>query len=392
MDKKKTLQDIFDDEDDFGLLDVKPKANPVRNEDERLVSSFKEINQFFEKNNREPQPNNVQEFSLYSRLKGIRENEHKKEALLKYDTHHLLIFAKKEINSFDDIFEDDSLGLLESEAESIFDLKNVPTQDERESAEYIARRKPCKDFEEYEQMFKSCQQEIKLGKRNLIPFLERYLKEGTFFIQNGILVYLEKISDATKDKNGKIDGRTRCIFENGTESDMLLRSLGKGLYENGFVVSEDKDMVNESLMKNFNIITEEDKEAGFIYVLKSKSNDPKIKTIPNLYKIGFSKIAVEERIKNAENEPTYLMASVSIVTAFKCYNMNPQKLEQLLHTFFGSACLNIDIFDKKGVRHTPREWFIAPIDIIQKSIELIISGEVIGYKYDVGNEIIVNRG
>ena len=43
-------------------------------------------------------------------------------------------------------------------------------------------------------------------------------------------------------------------------------------------------------------------------------------TIQNLYKIGYSSIPVEERIKSAEQEPTYLMAPVKIVTTFKCYN------------------------------------------------------------------------
>ena len=85
------------------------------------------------------------------------------------------------------------------------------------------------------------------------------------------------------------------------------------------------------------------------------------------------------------------MADVHIVMAYKCYNMNPQKLEQLLHNFFGSSCLNIDIFDKNGTRHTPREWFIAPLDIIEQVIHMIISGEIVGYRYNSGAEEIVGR-
>lgn len=46
-----------------------------------------------------------------------------------------------------------------------------------------------------------------------------------------------------------------------------------------------------------NIQTEKDEEVGFIYVLKSRSQDQKNCSIENLYKIGYSKIAVEERIK-----------------------------------------------------------------------------------------------
>jgi hypothetical protein len=138
-------------------------------------------------------------------------------------------------------------------------------------------------------------------------------------------------------------------------------------------------------------VTDEDKEAGFIYILKSKSTKREIKEIQNLYKIGYSTVAVEERIKNASQEPTYLMADVHIVMTYKCFNMNPQKLEQLLHNFFGKACLNIDVFDKEGNRHTPREWFIAPLDVIEQAAHLIVSGEIINYRYDSENEEIVIR-
>ena len=135
----------------------------------------------------------------------------------------------------------------------------------------------------------------------------------------------------------------------------------------------------DEFIEKFNDITDNDKAAGYIYVLRSKSKDERIATIENLYKIGYSTDAVEERIKNAINDPTYLMAEVKIETAWKCYNMNPQKLEQLLHNFFGRACLNIDIFDENKRRHTPREWFVAPLEVIDQAIELIISGEIIKF-------------
>ncbi len=123
-------------------------------------------------------------------------------------------------------------------------------------------------------------------------------------------------------------------------------------------------------------------------MLRSLSDKPEIKSIKHLYKIGFSKTSPEERIKNASQDPTYLMASVSIVTAFKCFNMNPQKLEQLLHTFFGSACLNVDIFDENGRRYIPREWFVVPLSIIEQAIHLVMNGEIINYRYNAEREII----
>ncbi len=384
MDKNKILDEIFAN-DPFGLLNVKPASTPVRNEDERLVASFQEINEFYEKHNREPQPGgSPQEYMLYSRLKGLRENESKSILLDPEDKYGLLKVEKKEINSFDDILEDDSLGILDSDEEGIFDLKHVPKETTR--PDYVARRKPCKDFQDFEHYFKQCQADLTKGKRRLYPFKnEQQIEKGYFFVLKGVLLYVEEVGERKPDEHGKVNARLRCIFENGTESDMLLRSLAAELYKDGRRVTEHEDKFLDPLKG----ISEDDKEAGFIYVLKSKSKDGKILAIDNLYKIGYSKIAVEERIKNAESDPTYLMASVSIVTVFQCYNMNPQKLEQLLHNFFGNSCLNIDVFDKKGNRHTPREWFIAPLPVIEDAINFIVSGEIIDYRYDPVRQEIV---
>jgi hypothetical protein len=400
MDKKKTLDDIFDEEDELGLLDIKPKVAAGRNEDERLTASFEELNAFYEKHKREPQPNGgMQERGLYSRLKGLRENPTKAAMLQSHDRFGLLKSVQKEINSLDDIFDDDAPGLLDDEGEGLFELKHVrPLERERAEADFIARRKPCKDFTKYETLLQSVQKDLANGKRKLLDFKQSNLREGAFYVHNGLLFLLEKVTITQKEqylpdgKRLREDGRTRCIFENGTESNMLKRSVEKILYTNGQVVSENADTVVESFRETFSDITDEDQKAGFIYILKSKSTNPEISGVANLYKIGYSKIPVEERIKNARLEPTYLMADVRIVMAYQCYNMNPQKLEQLLHTFFGSSCLDVDVFDRDGRRHTPREWFIAPLSIIEQAIQLILSGEVVKYRYDAVDEIIVARG
>lgn len=397
MDKKSILDEIFDN-DPFGLLNVKPSTSPARNEDERLVASFQEINDFYEINNREPeQGGGIQEHQLYSRLKSLRENPAKIEMLQTHDKYGLLNYEQKEINSLDDILNDDSLGLLDDDSEGLFEFKHIKKQDERASADFVAQRKPCKDFDKYESIFKEVQKDLSNSKRKLIPFKEENLRAGDFYVHNGVLLLLEHVDfeeEVQEFKSGnriRKDGRTRVIFENGTESNMLYRSLYKALLANGKAVSENVDKVNEEFKEKFGNITDEDKEAGFIYILKSKSEKQKIREIQHLYKIGFSKIAVEERIKNASQEPTYLMADVRIVMAYKCYNMNPQKLEQLLHNFFGNSCLNMDVFDNEGNRHTPREWFIAPLDIIEQAIHLIISGDIVKYRYDSTHEQIVTR-
>lgn len=396
MDKQRVLDEIFGN-DPFGLLNIKASAPAARTEDERLLASFQEIVDFYEKQQREPAPGtDIQERQLYARLKSLRENPEKKAILQPYDAHNLLHSVQKEFNSLEDIFSDDSLGLLDDDT-GLFDFKHIKMPDERASTDFVARRKPCLDFELYEPRFKLVQQDLATNKRKLLPFKEDNLRAGDFYVHNGVLLYLEQVDfqeEVQPFKSGarfRKDGRTRVIFENGTESNMLYRSLYKSLLANGKAVSQNEDEVRTEFLEKFGNVLEDDEEAGFIYILKSKSERTEIKAIHNLYKIGYSKTAVEDRIKNAAQEPTYLMANVRIVMAFKCYNLNPQKLEQLLHNFFGEACLSVDVFDLGGNRHTPREWFIAPLSVIEQAIQLIISGDVVQYRYDAFEEIIVKR-
>jgi len=376
-----SLDDILSD-DPLGLLN-EPKARAkALNEDDRLLVSFEEINSFIEQNGCEPKKStDMNERTLYSRLKGIRENLEKIKALKPYDRFNIL--EEIEINSIDDILNDDVFGLLGDAGDDIFTLKHIPK--EREQTDFIAQRKPCKDFSKYEAILKKVQHDLKSGKRKLVKFNEKHFEDGNFFILKGVLAYLEKITNLKKDKFNKLDSRTRIIFENGTESNMLLRSFGKGLYEDGYFVSEHEDKVLDKLSP----IGKEDEESGYIYILESLSQDDRIMTIENLYKIGYSTTDVRERIKNAINEPTYLMAPVKIISAYKAYNMNTQKFEQLIHRFFGNSCLNIDIFGANGERFMPREWFIAPLDIIEQVIELIITGEIVNYRYDSDKEMLI---
>ena len=373
MDNKEKLLEIFNN-DPLGLLDVKPTPTAAKTEEERLVSSFREINTFIHKHGRHPEKSmDIHERKLHSRLEAIRGDKTKKLALIAYDEHDLLDLSddkSQEVHSIDDIFSGDALGILDGDGEDIFKIEHVPQQ--REEADYIARRKECKEFDIYEPLFKQCQADLKAGKRKLVKFNEKYLVDKTFFVLKGMLGYLVK-RDVSKGKFSKIDGRIYCVFENGTESNMLFRSLGKGLYEDGYMVTEHEEKTLDRLSQ----IKDEDNATGYIYILKSLSDNPQIKEMKNLYKIGFSRVPVEDRIGNAKNETTYLMADVEVIAEYQCYNMNPQKFEQLLHNFFGKVCLNIDIFDSEGNRHTPREWFQVPLDVVDEAIDYILSGEIV---------------
>lgn len=381
-----SLDDILNDSDFGDIFVAKPKAAPIT-ADTRLIESFEEINRFIDDNQREPlEANDVRERPLFIRLQGFRNDKARSELLAKYDRHKLLSKVLYEPKSIDDILQDDDLSQIFEDENSIFDLKHVSHISKRQEADLVARRKICKNFAQYEPLFKECQAELKSGKRNLIKFNEQSLTPNTFFIVNGVLGYLETIYDLIKDKNSKLDGRIYCVFENGTESNMLFRSLGKMLYQNGYIVSSSNSDDIAEFSRGFNLVTDEDTQTGFIYILKSKSTNPKINSIENLYKIGYSTIPVEERIKNAENDPTYLMAPVEVISIYQCYNLNPQKFEHIIHTFFAKACLKLDVFGEDGKRYNPREWFILPLAVIEEAIAHIISGEISQYQFDAARQ------
>ena len=385
MDKEKLLELIEDD--DLGLLDVKPRQANGMTEDERLAESFFEITTFYREHGREPENDmaNVQESRLAMRLSNLRKDPEKIKELVDLDEFDLLQ-PTKEIESIDDIFEDDDLDILGGEEQdSIFNLKHVPKS--IQAADFIANRETCAGFEQYEPLFQQCHVDLKSGKRTLFQTVrEDQIHEGQFFVLGGVMLYLASIGEDAK-KTRRKDPRLYCIFENGTESNMLFRSLIKALLTDGRCVTEHEDR----LMDDLNNISGEDSQTGHIYVLKSLSTNPDIAPIKDLYKIGFSTVPVEERIKNAADDPTYLMAPVHIVETFECFNLNPQKLELLLHRFFGKVCLAVDVFDNAGKRHTPREWFIAPLPVIEESIELIISGEIIDHIYDEDLQLITKK-
>lgn len=389
LDKDSVLDEIFASDLD-GILDTRPRATPAQNEDQRLVATFEEINTFIDEQGKEPIRNmsDMHEAKLFSRLKGLREQADKMQQLQPYDRHNLFKQEEQiEINSIDDIFGGDDFGLLEDE-EDIYTLTHVEKYDAKKAdADFVATREKCEEFDKYEKLFVECQADLKEQKRRLVPSIERQLHVGTFCVLDGVLLYIAEIKHAQRGNSNKLNRRTLLIFENGTQSRMLLRSLGKRLKDAGKMVTP-RD--GEEL-SGLNQISKDDESTGYIYVLKSKSQDDRIQSMANLFKIGFSSTEIRERIKNAENEPTYLMAPVSLVSAYETYNMNPYKLEQLLHRFFGNSCLNLDIQGNDGKAHRPREWFIAPIDVIENAIELIISGAIVDYRYDADIEKIVEK-
>ena len=392
LDYDKELKKILT-EDPLDILRL--KITQTITIDQRLKESFEQINLFIDKNNNEPtETSNISERKLFSRLKQIK-NDYEKVLILKSFDRHNLFQNVKEIKTVDDILDNDVLGLLEDDPENIFDIKNIPKN--KAKADFVARRKPCKNFKDYEHLFKKTQTDIKNGEKKLITFKESHLKIDRYFVLDGILLYLEKIekeqlkefNDKSQGKRKRFDPRIHCIFENGLESNMYFRSLSKELYNNGSTVIHSNDEALEEFKEGFGGIADTDIATGYIYVLSSFSKKTEINSIKDLYKIGYCTTNVEDRIKNAENETTYLMAPVKIVSAYKTFNLNPQKFENIVHNFFSERCLDIKIADKRGDYKMPKEWYIVPIDVIEKVIQLIINNQHLNYRFDhLTNKII----
>ena len=398
--KYKSLDEVFGD-DEFHLIDDGRKLRKVKTTDQRLVDSFEEINKFLEEHGRLPEDNmsNIAEFELNARLNGFKNNPDKIAQLKELDIHNLLPEVKKEqlpkkeestkeITSFDDIFEDDFLSEIEPDDAGLFDLKHVKKPSERKETDFVAKRKSCENFDKYEHLFKQVHRELREGSRKLLDFKQADLKEGGFYVHNGVLLNLVSV-EWTKAiqsfKSGKLnrpDGRTFTVFENGTESQMMFQSLYKALHENGKSITENSERAREDFLKNFGTVNKDDEYGGYIYILQSKSQDKYISSIKNLYKVGFCSTTVEQRIKDAHKQPTYLMSPVKHVTSWKCFNMDANTFEGLLHKLFGDVRLDVTVTDLDDKKHQPREWFILPLEVIEQAVNLIMTGQIVNYSYD----------
>lgn len=393
--KKDKLSEIFES-DLLGLLAVdEPKAAPVSPQDSRLIDSFQEISDFYEINQRCPElGDDIGEYRLASRLAAIKKDPKKVKTLLPYDYYNLLESEETKSVSVEELISDDPLGLLDGddETDSIYTLSHVKPS-ERLRPDYIAHRKVCKDFDLYEEAFQQIHDDLEHGRRRLVEFKEGDLHEGCYYVLRGVVLYLEQnlaVKQKIEYKSGakvRREGRTRCIFDNGTESSMLYRSLGKALKLDGFCIS---DLIEQS--KGSVSIDASDVQNGYIYVLRSLSRAPQIRSIRNLYKIGYCSGDVTTRIKNAIHEPTYLMNDVKMVLTVRCYNLDVPYLEASIHSFFSNVNVYFEVRDDEGIMHYPKEWFTVPLNIIEEAIPLIVDKKIDSYRYDKNLQMIIQKG
>ena len=292
----------------------------------------------------------------------------------------------------EEIFNDPLLNISEREVE-LFDIPADmrKSMECRNKADYVAQRRLCADFEQYRPLFRQVHQDLRQGKRCLVRISKTInLQAGHFYIVEGQMLLLESIGERITSSNFLPDARTRCIYENGTESDILLQTLRKNVVGGGYAITELQEEMESKFFTNDDI-TNDDKVTGYIYVLSSLSDNPTIKEQKNLYKIGYSTNSVEERIANAAHEPTYLMAPVKIVATYKVVNLHSQKFEDMVHQILKPVQFHVTVVDDDGLSHEPKEWFVVPLNVIDIIIARIMDNSILGYTYNAAMQCLERR-
>ncbi len=373
-------------------VEAKKKSQYTQRE-ERIISGFEDIVNFYKEHGRAPQLSesaDIFEKIYATRLSRLKDLEEAKSLLLEMDEHKLLSGEAPQLT--DDMSDDDILSELAVEApasSSITELKHVKPRSHINSADTVAARKKCEDFEKYKQTFIDVANDVKTGKRSTPLFKDdASISQGDFFILSGQILYIDKKGQDFTNKYDRIDSKLRVIYDNGTETpDMLMRSLQRALNkdENGRRIESDKNT------KLFSENEEEsDTQSGVIYVLRSDSEYPLVQENRDvIHKIGFTGSDVNKRITSAKFDPTFLMADVEVVATYKLANVNRARLEKLIHRFFADARLEIQIKDRFGKNVTANEWFMVPLFIIDEMIEKLKDGTLDKYKYDKDSAAII---
>lgn len=384
-----SLDDLRDELSDF----AEPRKQAGRSaREERIIAGFEEIQRFVEQHGHLPrhgEENDIFERLYAVRLDRLRTLDECRLALEPMDHQGLLTGTKADQpGAADDMDIDELLAELDGAAGApeITALRHVRSSAEKRAAEEIANREPCQDFETFKPLFQAVKRDLESGTRITrqirkdAGFLKADIKAGDFFILSGQTAYVAEVGDPITAPNGEMDARLRVIYSNGTESDLLLRSLQRAIYKD----ETSRRITQSSAGPLFAAQNEEgDLASGTIYVLRSKSDHPLVAQHRDvLHKIGVTGGDVTKRVANAKLDPTFLMADVEIVATYTLYNINRVKLENLIHRVFDPARLDIEIKDRFGNPIVPREWFLVPRFIVDEAVDRIKDGTITGYVYD----------
>ncbi|MEM0948491.1 MAG: GIY-YIG nuclease family protein [Pseudomonadota bacterium] len=390
----------FTDEDDALLAELgveveKKKVSPRTPREERIIAGFEDIQRFYDERGRVPRHGEDHDIfeRLYAvRLDRLRQLDEYRQLPLPLDNQGLL-GEELEVSDDEEDLDDDALHAelgIEAETPPITELTHVRSSAEKRAAEEVANRQKCEDFSKFKPLFEKVQNELDTGLRDTRPFeMKAEIEKGRFFIVGGQKAFVAEKGETTITDQGRTDARLRVIFDNGTESNMLMRSLQRALNkdEAGRRITEP---TAGPLFSDQSI--EGDEASGTIYVLRSKSDHPIVAQNRDLvHKIGVTNMSVEKRIAGAHLQPTFLMANVEIVATYELYNINRTKLEKLIHRIFAAAKLDIEIKDRFGKPVVPREWFLVPLFVIDKAVERIKDGSIASYFYDPKEAALLKR-
>ncbi len=374
---------------DLEDFDEPEKEGPSNPREERIVAGFEEIQRFVEENGCAPEvgaDRDIFERIYAIRLQQIRKKQECRDAVKGLDHQGLLDVEEQEGGDELEDVDFDALAAdladdLDDGADDITQLKHVKTSADKKAAEEIANREKCDDFHIFKPLFQAVQEELNSGLRETRPFQKMAeIKQGEFFIVGGQKAYVAESGEEFQTEYNRRDSRLRVIYDNGTESNVLLRSLQRALHRDG----SGRRITDPAAGPLFTgQHGDGDIASGTIYVLRSNSEFPFVKENRDvLHKIGVTGGDVKKRIANAEKEATYLLAGVEIVATYELYNINAKKLEHLIHQFFDAARLGIEIKDRFGNPVTPKEWFMVPLAAIDELVEHLKDGTLTNCKFN----------
>lgn len=385
------MANMNDDEllDALGVEVTPLKASNRTPREERIIAGFEDILRFHQTHGRAPL--HGEDCDIFERLYAVRLDQLRKlpEAqtlLAGLDGCGLLSGAAAASTDMDDMDEDALLAELgvgdePADQNDITVLRHVRSSTEKRAAEEIADRTPCADFDQFQPLFEQVERDLKSGVRKTLRFgRDTSIETGNYFIVGGQLAYVAEIGETIKAPNGESDARLRVIYANGTESNLLRRSLQRALYKD----DTGRRLTDPDMGPLFGDAPEpDDIESGTIYVLRSLSGHPFVAEHRQLiHKIGVTGGKVETRIAGAEKDATYLLADVEVVATYKLHNLNRTRLENIFHRVFGAAQLDLTIEDRFGHPVKPREWFLVPLHVIDEAVERIRDGSITDVAYD----------
>jgi len=384
---KYTTDDDLDLLNELGIDTAPPQSGQRSAREERIIAGFEEIDRFVYEQGRLPQHGEDGDIfeRLYAvRLDRLRESEECRAVLKPLDSRGLLD-AIDDAHLTTEAPVDEALltalGLDVAADNDVTQLVNVRSRQEIKAAEEIAQRTSCPDFEQFKPIFDKLQRQLQSGDRQTIKYQDyAAVKEGDLFILDGQKVLVAETGEPFVSDYGRSDRRLRVVYDNATESDLLVRSLQRALNKD----KSSRRITTPDFGPLFSHVEAvDDLPTGYIYVLRSRSDHPFIAENRSvIHKIGVTGGDVKSRIANAKKDPTYLLAEVKIVATFKLANINRKGLEALLHKFFSSARLDMELQDRFGSQVQPREWFLVPLEVIEEAIEKIKAGTIDQFRYD----------